>query len=83
MSEKYTNGSYQQLAELHESRLDDLKNTVKEGFDGLKKELQLSREQGHIPVAIVLTLIKSISWPYVLVIIYLTGVKYIPELFAK
>jgi hypothetical protein len=32
--------------------LDDLKSTTQRGFDALLRELQSSREQGHIPVSL-------------------------------
>jgi hypothetical protein len=83
MSEKeYSNGLYKSFTELQESRFEDLKTTVKTGFENLASELRQSREQGHIPVPVFLTVIKVISWPYIIVIIFLTGVKYLPSLFG-
>lgn len=88
-----SNGQYYELKVMQETHFSELQQTLKEGFEGIRHELKLTREAGSFPLPVVERLIESNNQTYrniikticlilCVLIAWLTGVKhFLPHLF--
>src|SRR5574343_122357 len=91
------NGHYDldRFGNIQEQRFDSLEMVLKDGFDGVRQELRLLREQGYVPVSVIqkitdqhntliYPIIRVLCLALVVTIIWFTGLKaLLPHIFPN